>query len=184
MNPRTLRNIKMYTMKVKWKTERQKLITQASRNPDKSIAHNSDPEIIVSNVVVDTAVGETASTFAAFKKLVHWRICKLREILTSNSFDYAIVNHVSEGIWFSSWFEGTGESEFACVYNQVFSLLKRYSAWIFLRLKNNIKTELIKYWLTASSKVKQQQPSCNVSMLSLLTNWWQEALTYQKLHQQ
>lgn len=77
----------MYTMKVKWKTERQKLITQASRNPDKSIAYNSDPEIIVSNVEADTAVGETASTFAAFKKLVHWRICKLRGILTSNSFD-------------------------------------------------------------------------------------------------
>ena len=43
--------------------------------------------MIVSDEKADTAVSETASTLAAFKKLIYQRKCKLRGILTANAFD-------------------------------------------------------------------------------------------------
>ena len=70
MTPTTLRNRKRYTMKVKRKTERRRLTAPASRNPDNSTTDYSDPEMIVPDEAADTAVGETASTPAAFKKLI------------------------------------------------------------------------------------------------------------------
>ena len=87
MNPITLRNRKRYTMKVKRKTERRRLIAQASRNPANSTTDDSDPEMIVPDDEADTAVGETASTPAPFKKVIYRRKCKLRGILTANAFD-------------------------------------------------------------------------------------------------
>ena len=74
-------------MKVKRKTERQRLIAQSSRNPDNSTTDDSDLEMIVPDEEADTAVGETASTPAALNKLLYRRRSKHRGILTANAFD-------------------------------------------------------------------------------------------------
>ena len=85
MTPATLRNQKRYTMKVKWKSERRILIAQASRNPDNSSTDDSDQEMIIPDEEADTAMGETASSPAAFKKLIYWRKCKLKGVLTAKA---------------------------------------------------------------------------------------------------
>ena len=72
-------------MKVKWKSERRKLIAQASRNHDNSSADDSDQEMIVPDEEADTAMGETASSPTAFKKLIYWRKCKLKGVLTAKA---------------------------------------------------------------------------------------------------
>ena len=74
-------------MKVKRKTDRRRLIAQTSRNPESSTTKDSDSERIVPDEEADITVGETASTPAAFKKLVNRSDYKLTGILTANAFD-------------------------------------------------------------------------------------------------
>ena len=74
-------------MKVKRKTDRRRLIAQTSRNPESSTTKDSDSERIVHDEEADITVGETASTPAAFKKLVNRSDYKLTGILTANAFD-------------------------------------------------------------------------------------------------
>ena len=69
LSPTTLRNQKRYTMKVKRKIQRQRLIAQVSRNPDNYTTDNSESEMIIPGEEANTTVRETASTPAAFKKL-------------------------------------------------------------------------------------------------------------------
>ena len=74
-------------MKVKRKTDRRRLIAQTSRNSGSSATKDSDSERIVPDEEADITVGETASTPAAFKKLVNRSDYKLTGILTANAFD-------------------------------------------------------------------------------------------------
>ena len=148
MTPTTLRNRKRYTMKVKRKTERQKLIPQASRNPDNSTTDDSDPEVIVPDEEADTAVGETASTPATSKKHIYRRKCKLRGILVANAFDNMrlLIMYQKE----SGFHHGLKELEkvdLSAYTIKPFRYRRRCLHKLFSSRKNDVKIELIKYWL-------------------------------------
>ena len=153
-------------MKVKQKTRKQRSIAQASRNSENSTTDNSDPEMIVPDEEADTTMGETASTSAAFKKLIYRRKCRLRGILAVNAFDnMQLLIMYQKGSGFHHGLKELEKADLSAYTIKPFNYQRRRLHELFSSMKNDIKIELIKYWLDIilkSPAVTSQLQSFNI----------------------
>ena len=156
MTPTTLRNRKKYLMKQKRKTEKRRLIAQTSRNADDSVSPSSSDDSTpeMSDLDAHTIGGDNEQTPAsvqsmvAFKKAVYRKKCKLRGILTADQLDnmrlLVLLQNESDFHPGLKEFEKVDLSYYNLKY---FRHRKDRLHELFSSMKDNIKMELVKYWL-------------------------------------